>query len=82
MKRLVQWLDGMNQWWFLQWLSQWWLVAPVYVCCAAWWLDRFFPSSGMSELKLLAFQTWKTAIMFSAVVQGTVWLWRRRRTQG
>jgi hypothetical protein len=82
MKRLVRWLDWVNQWWLVQWLNQWWLLAPVYVCCAAWWLDHFFPSSGMSELRLLAFHIWKAAIMLTAVVQGTLWLWRQRRAHG
>lgn len=76
MKTLKQSLDRMNRWWLLRWLNQWWLRAAMYLYCMVWSLDRFLPNSGISEFKLPAFHIWKTVIVVTAVVQGTMWPWR------
>ena len=76
MKTLKRSLDRMNRWWILRWLNQWWLRAAMYLNCMIWSLDRFLPNSGISEFKLPAFYIWKTVVVVTAVVQGTMWLWR------
>jgi hypothetical protein len=76
MKKLKRSLDRMNRWWILRWLNQWWLRAAMYLYCMVWSLDHLLPNSGISEFKLPAFYIWKTVIVVTAVVQGTMWLWR------
>lgn len=76
MKKLKRSLGRMNRWWLLRWLNQWWLRAAMYFYCMVWSLDRFLPNSGIGEFKLPAFYIWKAVIVVTAIVQGTIWLWR------
>jgi len=75
----MNWL--LNQWWF-KWMDQWWLQALAQACGVTWLLGLLFPSSGLGELSTTLARILGYVVIATGVVQGTMWLWHRRRAEG
>ncbi len=78
MKWHAKFVSLVNQSRFLQWANQWWL-GMITQCIGVIYLASYFlPNRGLDELSLKMVYVLGAAVWTTAIVQGSIWLWRRR----